>query len=234
MTFRRRSHIGRLRGLKSAMLMGMATCGAAACSSESPEEEDPVTGHNPGRETGYPDAMGGSAGELLPLGEPCIPASEKSPDYAGASLQGVALDTAAECGAAQCISNHFQGRVTCPYGQNLDSVSTLPNDDPARCRLPESEEGVEVAVPPQLMDRPPEGAVYCSCRCDGPDVDAEYCTCPEGMHCAELIEDTGTNPGAAGSYCVLDGTDYDETASYGSPCAASNPDSTEVCGEGNP
>lgn len=236
MTYRASSRLVRVFLRSSFLLLSSLALawGITACGAESQEEQEPVTGENPGRTTGYPDSMGGSAGDFAPLGDACVPASENDPNFAGASLDEVILETVSECGPHHCLSNHFQGRVSCPYGQNLDAVDTLSADDPARCRLPESPEPVEVAVPPQLVNRLPEDAVYCSCRCDGPDPDAGYCLCPEGMHCEELIEDTGSNPGVAGSYCVKDGTDYQEDENYGPPCTHSNPDAAEVCGGGNP
>ena len=72
----------------------------------------------------------------------------------------------------------------------------------------------EITVPvlPQLLQRQAEKAVYCSCRCDGPDEGARYCECPSGYKCTELVKPLGL-PAAqlAGSYCVRNGTEYDPT-----------------------
>lgn len=90
--------------------------------------------------------------------------------------------------------HRFQGRVSCPEGQEAETGAT--------CTTP-SGEPVTVDVPPQDPRRPATEAAICSCRCDGP-VDADYCECPAGMRCEELILG---RPGDGfdeflGSYCV--------------------------------
>jgi hypothetical protein len=44
-----------------------------------------------------------------------------------------------------------------------------------------------VAVDPQVRARQAADAVYCSCRCDGPDAKARYCECPSGFACEKLV-----------------------------------------------
>ena len=83
-------------------------------------------------------------------------------------------------------------------------------------------------VRPQLVDRPPEKAVYCSCRCDGPDRNVQYCECPSGYVCQKLVDAYGTSGGAqlAGSYCIKDGTQVtDQTKLQNSK--ACRPDMTQ-------
>jgi hypothetical protein len=74
---------------------------------------------------------------------------------------------------------------------------------------------VGVPVAPQIVDRQADRSVYCSCRCDGPDPNARYCECPSGYSCVNLVEDLKLGKGAlqqlAGSYCIKDGTQFDET-----------------------
>jgi hypothetical protein len=57
-------------------------------------------------------------------------------------------------------------------------------------------------VQPQLESRPAERRVICSCRCDGPDRNADYCSCPRGMLCEDLIPSQDGNEPYAGSYCT--------------------------------
>jgi hypothetical protein len=93
------------------------------------------------------------------------------------------------------LVNYFQGRVTCPYGQGEQQEEL--------CALPGSGEPVTVPVEAQLEARPPTDSVYCSCRCDGPDPNAEYCDCGEGFICVEMAD--LVIPGyedRLGSYCV--------------------------------
>ncbi len=178
---------------------------------------------------------------VLPdVGSACLPVSETSPGYAGANVDTPALDTDARCTQA-CLVYHFQGRVSCPYGQNENQLQSLPADDIARCRVPDAsgeitEQPVEVPVSPQLVGRPDEQAVYCSCRCDGPDPDASYCACPQDMDCLELFAPTGdaATDSYAGSYCVKRDAVYDPDASYGDPCIHGDPEAQQPCGDGNP
>jgi hypothetical protein len=81
---------------------------------------------------------------------------------------------------------------------------TLPSKDPNDAN------NVKVKVPAQLVDRQTEKAVYCSCRCDGPDKNAKYCECPEGFECAPIVEKLTQGSGQlTGSYCIRTGTRYD-------------------------
>jgi hypothetical protein len=78
------------------------------------------------------------------------------------------------------------------------------------CTLPGSDEPVTVDVPPQLVERRTEQAVYCSCRCAGPDANARYCECPNGFSCSKVVPDLALgNAQLPGSYCIRSGSDYD-------------------------
>ena len=146
------------------------------------------------------------------VGHPCIPEDEYRTLFSGFGATEVYVESRSfQCMTRVCLVDHFQGRVSCPYGQTEDDLS-LPGDDPKRCRVPatdgrEEGEEIEVAVDPWLVARPPEDAVYCSCRCDGPDPSADYCECPSGYACRELVPDLGPlgSGNLAGSYCVKDG-----------------------------
>ena len=68
-------------------------------------------------------------------------------------------------------------------------------------------------VHPQCVDREAANTVYCSCRCanaDGKTDDgANYCTCPDGFTCTQLVNPTAYgNSGLPGAYCIKKGTDY--------------------------
>ena len=113
-------------------------------------------------------------------------------------------------------------------------AAPLGPTDPARCRVPGTNgthciagtsdgtpvecgggsvniDEIKVPVAPQLLERNAQDTVYCSCRCKGPDPNANYCECPSGYECAELVKELGL-PGRAqlaGSYCIKQGTVYD-------------------------
>ncbi len=141
------------------------------------------------------------------VGAPCTPEDEYSATFQGFSVDEVNVESASlQCESRLCLSNHFQGRVSCPYGQTKEQAENDP-----RCFIPGSREPVTRAVDPQLVTRRADESVYCSCRCDGPDTNARYCECPSGFSCKELVPKFGLHKQAqlVGSYCIKEGTDYD-------------------------
>jgi hypothetical protein len=141
------------------------------------------------------------------VGDPCVPEDEYQRYFSGYALGEVNLETRSfQCATRVCLVNHFQGRVSCPYGQ------TFSSDDTARCHLPGSQDAasaIRVDVRPQLTNRRDSDAVYCSCRCAGADPAGRYCRCPDGFTCTELLQDVGVgSPELAGSYCIKAGTAY--------------------------
>jgi hypothetical protein len=155
---------------------------------------------------------------LLPLacqpggvGDPCTPEDEYTQNFAGYDPKEVNVESKSfQCETRVCLVNHFQGRVSCKYGQAKPAAGMAgPCHVPGDPKLPITEQ-----VTPQLVKRQADAAVYCSCRCDGPDSNARYCKCPSGYACEHLVDQLSI-PGAkgqlAGSYCVRDGTEYDRT-----------------------
>ena len=127
---------------------------------------------------------------------------ESKPGFSGFGLEEVSVEGEnPACGRGVCLINHFQGGVSCPYGQSDPS-------DP-RCFLPNSEQPVTLPVEPQKADRRGELAVTCSCRCDGPD-DGPFCLCPRDTKCLPVVPDLGFPEGKsiAGSYCIAPHASY--------------------------
>jgi hypothetical protein len=172
------------------------------------------------------------------VGDPCIPEDEYKQSFNGFALTEVNVESRSfQCETRVCIVNHFQGRVSCPYGQLSADLAKDPTAA-ERCRVPgtdgktcvdntsgnlaacgsgNSRNADEITVPvdPQRIFRATEDAVYCSCRCKGPpeEKNAVYCECPSGFVCEELVRDIGV-PGRGqlvGSYCIKPGTAYDPT-----------------------
>jgi hypothetical protein len=143
------------------------------------------------------------------VGDPCVPEDEYSSTFSGFALSEVSTESKSfQCQSRLCLVNHFQGRVSCPYGQ----TSAQAASDPA-CHLPGSSVPVEAAVRPQLLDRRAEQAVYCSCRCAGPDPKARYCECPSGFSCSPVIPNFALGQDQLpGSYCVRAGSEYRESS----------------------
>jgi hypothetical protein len=164
--------------------------------------------------------------EQSELGRACLPPQEYEPQFRNFSVEEVNIDERSpECPTGVCLIDHFQGRVSCPYGQSGAAEST------EKCFVPGSAgtEPVSGAVDPQLQWRRPEDAVTCSCHCAGPGP-GPYCTCPSSMECVSLIPQMGTTPDAfAGSWCIPKGTAYrsnmvkDLCDSTTSSCGIPNP-----------
>lgn len=163
-------------------------------------------------------AIGCEAGGV---GDPCIPEDEYYQSFSGYSIKETNVESRSfQCETRVCLVNHFQGRVSCPYGQLQEDIRNLPGDDPRRCKIPgttgtREHDAVTVAVSPQMVTRQPDKAVYCSCRCANAkgrtDDGAKYCKCPGGFECTPLIDDLKLgSKQLAGSYCIKAGTKYDE------------------------
>lgn len=151
---------------------------AVACSGENSDSEEDVGN----------------------VGAPCVAGDEFSPDFSGFSLNEILVDRVSpDCDLRLCLTNHFQGRASCPYGQTTEEASTDP-----RCFLPGSDSPVTVPVDAQLVERRAELAMTCSCRCGGAG-DGPTCSCPSGTRCADV-----TGLGSAGShFCIPSRSQYD-------------------------
>jgi hypothetical protein len=169
------------------------------------------------------------------IGDPCTPEQEYNVDFNDFDVKQVSVESKSfQCQTRLCLVNHFQGRVSCPYGQD-PSGKPLSGTNP--CNVPGSTQTVTGIVPaptgdtklaavnPQCTDRTADKAVYCSCRCanvDGSTNDgAVYCKCPDGFACTQLVASTGIgNEGLTGAYCVKNGTKYDPTNVCAKTCDA--------------
>lgn len=167
------------------------------------------------------------------VGDRCVPEDEYQPQFSGFAASEVNIESRSfQCETRVCLVNHFRGRVSCPLGQEADlakkaveystkrstdastKLSDTLSDDEKKmaCYIPgssgESAELVQTSVLPQCQTRKADDAVYCSCRCAGPDPNAKYCECPSGFECIPFPElDLGAavakgSSGLSGSYCV--------------------------------
>jgi hypothetical protein len=158
------------------------------------------------------------------VGDPCIPEQEYDPGFNGFNKEEVNVESKSfQCQTRLCLVNHFQGRVSCPYGQKPDGKAPTGNGTSA-CVIPGTKDGkvegnpqdqkLQKTVQAQCIDRAADKAVYCSCRCanvDGKTDDgANYCSCPDGYSCEQLVGSIGSqfSEGLTGAYCVKNGTKY--------------------------
>jgi len=155
------------------------------------------------------------------IGDPCIPEQEYEASFLGFNSKEVNVESKSfQCQTRLCLVNHFRGRVSCPYGQSATG-SGISSDK--GCVLPGTPdgkvEGVDGApegkrVEPQCLNRKADATVYCSCRCanskGATDDGANYCACPDGFACEQLVDPTGQgNEGLTGGYCIKQNTKYD-------------------------
>jgi hypothetical protein len=187
------------------------------------------------------------------VGDPCIPEQEYDPNFPGFDAREVNVESKSfQCQTRLCLVNHFQGRVSCPYGQNATATGAnlsltgvnepcnnqqKPGDQNSACCTPGIYQKVtptsvvtmgggdgggmpttDLSVKPNCTDRQANVAVYCSCRCanvDGKTDDgANYCTCPDGYDCSQLVAQTGVaGENLTGAYCVKHNTQYNPLTS---------------------
>jgi hypothetical protein len=161
-------------------------------------------------------SLAGADGGTVVVGTPCVPLVENDPTFDGYLQQEVSIETvpAQTSGAAVCLTYHFAGLTSCPYGQS--DAGAGPGG--TAC---ETTDGMPVngAVSPQCADRPAASTVVWSCRCanaDGRTDDGDaYCNCPPSTTCTQTISTLGDMPNAlSGGYCV-------PTSAAASPTACS-------------
>ncbi len=184
--------------MKIACLVALAACGGEVASR-------------------YSDAK---------IGAPCAPAVESDPTFTGFDVQEVAVELPspnADPGQLVCLVNHFRGRATCPYGQDeqgeppagatacttLDGNAVMGKQSSAR-------------VDAQCTDRHAADVVTWSCRCANAlgttDDGATYCSCGDGLTCAQLVVPVPGSDAVSGAYCIKTGTAYLPSSSCHETC----------------
>jgi hypothetical protein len=149
------------------------------------------------------------------IGAPCLPTPEDDPMFDGFTLGSIGIEGTSDSGV--CLVNHFQGLVTCPYGQSATGKAPA---GASPCTTLDGEPVVG-AVSPQCANRPASTAVFWSCECANADAQTNdgntYCTCPSGTTCVPLTTSNGNN-GLEGEYCMAPASLY-----TGTPCVECNP-----------
>jgi hypothetical protein len=176
-------------------------------------------------------AFSGTGCQATGVGDPCTPEAEYQTSFVGFDYHEVSTESADfQCFSRLCLVNHFQGRVSCPYGQ--DAMGNPPPGANSPCKTPFIGTNITGAGPaketvlPQCLDRTADNAVYCSCRCANvngqTDDGAVYCKCPGGFTCSQLYSSIGggTNQGLTGAYCIKAGTEYNMNNVCNSQCSA--------------
>src|SRR3954463_10869333 len=97
------------------------------------------------------------------VGDPCTPEDEYQQYFSGYSIAEVNIESRSfQCETRLCLVNHFQGRVTCPYGQELDEKTGElvggPSSEDRYCHIPGTsapDQRIKVTVKKQLTRRRP-------------------------------------------------------------------------------
>jgi len=174
------------------------------------------------------------------IGDPCVPEDEYQQYFSGYEATEVNIESKSfQCETRLCLVNHFNGRVSCPYGQTLPEATgmikpeetALPHPWYLRPRDPHQGRRQQAVRPAPRRD-----TVYCSCRCAGTDSNARYCKCPTGFQCSKLLDpiDRLGAKELAGSYCIKNGTEYSAAnPNVGLPCLINRADAMPPDPPGN-
>jgi hypothetical protein len=176
------------------------------------------------------------------VGDPCIPEDEYSPEFSGFDPAEENIESRSfQCETRICLVNHFQGRVSCPLGQEPPRACNPASADACAS----GEQCVEVptvALPcePEVADA---GASQCASSGGTCDPLTRTCVCDESSSCAEGFScdlearrckryichapgacqsASATGEQNAGKACCVPGTDTPTTASVCGQCAASS------------
>ena len=155
------------------------------------------------------------------IGDPCTPEDEYQQYFSGYEVSEVNIESKSfQCETRLCLVNHFNGRVSCPYGQTEQAgCDAEPAPGPAVQALshprhdcgqhPHPGAGEQAADEPA---RPRHRLLLVPLR--RRDTDARYCKCPTGFQCTKLLEPINRlgSKELAGSYCIKNGTEYQRRA----------------------
>jgi len=199
----KRSGVGRALGVLFALSMA---CGGLAESGPSPPalaSEDPEL--NPARDSSprraAPSGKGVATGEKEEAGRRALPAASRVGEACGplggeasksAVVGEVELQEDARCGVSNSCLMRAPAVDACQNGSGVADCARVVDEF--------------VPVPPWVAAEPDWEEGTCTCRCDGSAPNGDYCACPAGMRCAELIPSAGVNAAArayVGSYCVF-------------------------------
>jgi hypothetical protein len=201
---------------------------------------------------GLTGALAGQGCKQTGVGDPCVPEQEYDKTFNGFDQNEVNIESKSfQCQTRLCLVNHFQGRVSCVYGQDVSGnppgppggkqqaaagqvggSCSVPGDPKTLITgNPDPTNKLGATVSPQCFGREAEKTVYCSCRCaniDGKTDDgSNYCTCPDGYGCTQLVTSIGGNfnEGLTGAYCVKNSTIFDRA----NPCTTNCDPTAQVC-----
>lgn len=156
------------------------------------------------------------------VGDPCVPEDEQNPAFPGFDPAEENIESRSfQCETRICLVNHFQGRVSCPLGQEEPVPCASPDDT----SCPEGKKCVEAETLEEPCDPGAEGG---GCEeglsCDPVEKRCKryVCHAPGACQVASMTE--GENQGKD---CCVPGTDRPVSASVCGQCEAGSPRGAE-------
>jgi hypothetical protein len=138
------------------------------------------------------------------IGDPCTPEEEYNPQFAGFKVTEENIESRSfQCETRICLVNHFQGRVSCPYGQDPIVEAAIPGrhactpDNTSACGNGES--CVEAAALAITCDpeKPDQGSGDCAGYGNNCNPEGRFCQCATTADCL-----------GAGPNFICDGNDF--------------------------
>ncbi|HTN84707.1 MAG TPA: hypothetical protein VL242_13500 [Sorangium sp.] len=140
-----------------------------------------------------------SACESGGVGDPCLPEDEYDPQFAGFKVTEENIESRSfQCQTRICLVNHFQGRVSCPLGQEAPATcNPAAPGDCKDCRLsgtyaPDCKNDGEC-----LSGECDEAGGFCRCGTpgtDNPNCPADWSCADDGVCKLHICRDGMTNP----------------------------------------
>lgn len=147
---------------------------------------------------------------LLPLacptsgvGDPCIPEDEYRANFRGFTLKEENIESRSfQCQTRLCLVNHFQGRVSCPFGQLAPTLCDGPGDGCVASHV--------VSVPQGFGKDKCSADEDCATLGGKCNTAGGFCECSKDEDCAtagpepyRCVGDDSGKPTAAGKQCTL-------------------------------
>ncbi|XYI01739.1 hypothetical protein ACMHYB_19065 [Sorangium sp. So ce1128] len=118
-----------------------------------------------------------SACESGGVGDPCLPEDEYDPQFAGFKVTEENIESRSfQCQTRICLVNHFQGRVSCPLGQ--EAPPTCNPDQPGACEKCELSGTYAPDCDPTAADGGNGQCLSGSC-----DPAGAFCRCTSALDC---------------------------------------------------
>jgi hypothetical protein len=135
------------------------------------------------------------------VGDPCVPESIPCDDptvnrnCGFRDSESYIESSSVQCRSRLCIVHKLKGRG----GNTLADPRDLEGKDEGVDWNPD-EGGTQTDGPSRVGQQDLDQSVYCTCRCNAPKETREFCECPSGYKCEEVL--TLGGEGIKGSYCV--------------------------------